>query len=121
MTGITDGEVDLVINDSGGRRMITNTISSSSYSSDVSFYSFNSVRNAWLYSDDYSETFSVSVVWHRGIGVTQELGSTTFLITRNCLNNIKINLGSNDQSAGMNLTVEAENTIGSDSVTIPVQ
>ena len=34
---------------------------------------------------------------------------------------IKIQMTSADQSAGMNLTVEAESTIGAEAVTIPVQ
>lgn len=116
VSGVTDGQVDISIS-----QLVTSTISSSTYSSDVCFYAFNNVRNAWLYADNYSQDFTVSVVWHRGIGVTQDLGSKTIQIKRNCLNNIKINLGSNDQSAGMNLTVEAESTIGAEAVTIPVQ
>ncbi|MCR5710498.1 MAG: hypothetical protein K6G79_08465 [Bacteroidales bacterium] len=126
VSGITDGEVTISIGElisgrSSFREYMSNTITTASYSSEECFYSFNDIRSAWLYPDDYSITYRIYVTWHRGIGITQNLGMADVQIKRNCLNNIKINLGSNDQSAGMNLTVEAESTIGAESVTIPVE
>lgn len=120
LSGVTDGEVTVkVYNDK--KTFIDNTTSTATYSSEPQFYAFYEARNAWLYADDYMENMTLSVSWLRGIGVTEDYGTKTIQIKRNCLNNIKISLGSNDQSAGMNLTVESENTIGADGVTIPVQ
>lgn len=128
LSGVTDGAVTVLVyneyQDNSGyvmRYLIKNTNSGSTYSSDPLFYAFYDARNAWLYADDYMENFTLSVSWARGIGITEDYGTKTIQLKRNCLNNIKINLGSNDQSAGMNLTVEAESTIGAEAVTIPVQ
>ena len=120
LSGVTDGEVTVkVYNDT--KTFIDNTTSTATYSSDPQFYAFYEARNAWLYADDYMENMTLAVSWLRGIGVTEDYGTKTIQIKRNCLNNIKISLGSNDQSAGMNMTVEAESTIGAEAVTIPVQ
>lgn len=120
LSGVTDGEVTVkVYNDK--KTFIDNTTSTATYSSEPQFFAFYEVRNAWLYADDYMENMTLSVSWLRGIGVTEDYGTKTIQIKRNCLNNIKISLGSNDQSAGMNLTVESENTIGADGIIIPVQ
>ena len=120
LSGVTDGEVTVkVYNDN--KTFIDNTTSTATYSSEPQFYAFYEARNAWLYADDYMENMTLSVSWLRGIGVTEDYGTKTIQIKRNCLNNIKISLGSNDQSAGMNLTVESENSIGAEGVTIPVQ
>lgn len=130
LSGVTDGEVNVQVykekSDENGdsqiiRTFINNTTSTATYASDPSFYAFYDAQSAWQYADDYMENFTLAVSWHRGIGITEDYGTKTIQIKRNCLNNIKINLGSNDQSAGMNLTVESESTIGAESVTIPVE
>ena len=120
LSGVTDGEVTVKIANSN-KIFFQETISSATYESATNFYAFYEARNAWLYADNYSENLTVSVSWHRGIGVTQGLGSTTVQVLRNCLNNIKITLGSDDRSAGMSLSVEPESSIGSSAVTIPLE
>lgn len=120
LSGVTDGEVRVRVYNSD-KTFIDNTTNNATYSSEPFFYAFHETRNAWLYSDDYMENFTLAVSWLRGIGITEDYGTKTIQLKRNCLNNIKINLGSNDQNAGMNLTVEAESTIGADNVTIPVE
>lgn len=120
LSGVTDGEVTVKIANSD-KTFFQETISSATYESATNFYAFYEARNAWLYADNYSENLTVSVSWLRGIGVTQDLGSTTVQVKRNCLNNIKITLGSDDRSAGMSLSVEPESSIGSSAVTIPLE
>ena len=120
LSGVTDGEVTVKVYNST-KTFINKTTSTATYSSDPQFYAFYEARNAWLYADDYMENMTLAVSWLRGIGVTEDYGTKTIQVKRNCLNNIKISLGSNDQSAGMNMTVEAESTIGAEAVTIPVQ
>lgn len=120
LTGVTDGEVTVKVYN-GTKTFIDNTTSTSTYSSEPQFYAFYEARNAWLYADEYMENMTLAVSWKRGIGVTEDYGTKTIQIKRNCLNNIKIQMTSADQTAGMNLTVEAESTIGAEAVTIPVE
>lgn len=120
LAGVTDGEVTVKVYNSD-KTFINNTTNTSTYASEAKFYAFYQARDAWLYADDYMENMTLAVSWKRGIGVTEDYGTKTIQIKRNCLNNIKIQMTSADQSAGMNLTVEAESTIGAEAVTIPVQ
>lgn len=120
LSGVTDGEVTVkVYKDT--KTFINKTTNTSTYSSEPQFYAFYEARNAWLYADEYMENMTLAVSWKRGIGVTEDYGTKTIQIKRNCLNNIKIQMTSADQTAGMNLTVEAESTIGAEAVTIPVE
>lgn len=120
LTGVTDGEVTVKIyNDT--RTFVENTTNTANYSSAEQFIAFYNAHDAWLYADNYSENLTVSVVWKRGIGVTQDLGTKTIQVKRNCLNNVKIRLGSDDRDAAMAFSAEAESTMGSSTTDIPVQ
>lgn len=120
LSGVTDGEVTVkVYNDT--RTFIENTTNTSSYESEEQFIAFYDTYSAWQYADNYTENMKVSVVWKRSIGVTQGLGTKTIQVKRNCLNNIKITLGSDDKDAGLSLTTEEESSMGSTSSTIPVE
>ncbi|MBR5856244.1 MAG: hypothetical protein IKY70_03105 [Bacteroidales bacterium] len=121
LSGVTDGEVTVkVFNDS--RTFIENTTSTSSYVGDEQFIAFNDAKSAWQYAADYSENMQVSVVWLRSIGVTQDLGTKTIQVKRNCLNNIKIALGSDDKDSGVLLNIEEDSNFGGTSSTeIPVE
>ena len=120
LSGVTDGEVTVRIYNST-RTFINNTTNTSSYSSNASFIAFDDAKSAWQYAENYSENMDVSVVWKRGIGVTQNLGTKTIQVKRNCLNNIKITLGSDDRNAGVNMSMEAESSMGNLNTDIPVQ
>lgn len=122
LTGVTDGEVRVRVFNSA-KTFIDNTTSTSTYSSEPLFYAFYDTYSAWQYANDYMENFTLAVTWKRGYGenVVEDYGTKTIQIKRNCLNNIKINMGSNDQNASMNMTVESESTIGAAAVTIPVE
>ena len=119
LSGVTDGEVTVKIYNET-RTFIDNTTTTSTYSSDTQFIAFYDAKSAWQYADHYSENMTVSVVWKRGIGVTQDLGSKTIQIKRNCLNNVKILLGNDDRGAGMNFSVEADDSMNAASTDIPV-
>lgn len=119
LSGVTDGEVTVkVYNDT--RTFIENTTNTSSYESEEQFIAFYDTYSAWQYADDYTENMTVAVTWKRSIGVTQDLGTKVIQVRRNCLNNIKITLGSDDKSAGLSLETEAESSMGATSSTIPV-
>lgn len=119
LSGVTDGEVTVkVYNDT--RTFINNTTNTSSYASDEQFITFYDTYSAWQYADNYTENMTVSVVWKRGIGVTQDLGTKTIQVKRNCLNNIRIKLSSDDKGAGLLLQTEDEGSMGATDTTIPV-
>ena len=119
LDGVTDGEVTVkVYNDT--RTFIENTTNTASYESEEQFIAFYDTYSAWLYADNYTENMTVAVTWKRSIGVTQDLGTKVIQVKRNCLNNIKITLGSDDKGAGLSLSTEAESSMGATSSTIPV-
>lgn len=120
LSGVTDGEVTVRVYN-GTRTFIENTTNTSTYSSDTQFIAFYDAKSAWQYADDYSENMDVAVVWKRGIGVTQDLGKKTIQVKRNCLNNIKIALGSDDRGAGVSMSMESESSMGNLNTDIPVQ
>ena len=119
LSGVTDGEVTVNVYNST-RTFINNTTNTSSYESEEQFIAFYDTYSAWQYADNYTENMTVAVTWKRSIGVTQDLGTKTIQVKRNCLNNIRITLGSDDKSAGVSLETEAEDSMGSNSSTIPV-
>lgn len=120
LSGVTDGEVTVKVYN-GTRTFIENTTNTSSYESEEQFIAFYDTYSAWQYADNYTENMTVAVTWKRSIGVTQDLGTKTIQVKRNCLNNIKITLGSDDKNAGLSLTTEEESSMGSTSSTIPVE
>lgn len=119
LAGVTDGEVTVKVYN-GTRTFIENTTNTSSYESEEQFIAFHDTYSAWQYADDYTENMTVAVTWKRSIGVTQNLGTKVIQVKRNCLNNIKITLGSDDKGAGLSLSTEAESSMGATSSTIPV-
>ena len=120
LSGVTDGEVTVRVYNST-RTFIKNTTNTATYSSDTQFIAFYDAKSAWQYAEDYSENMDVAVVWKRGIGVTQDLGKKTIQVKRNCLNNIKIALGSDDRGAGVKMSMESESSMGNLNTDIPVQ
>jgi len=120
LEGVTDGEVTVSISNSS-RTFFNTTTNTASYTSAEKFIAFYDTYSAWQYADNYTENLTVSVSWKRGIGVTQDLGSKTVQVKRNCLNKIKITLGSDDRGAGVNMSTEAESSMGAVTDTIPVQ
>ncbi|MBO6160299.1 MAG: hypothetical protein J6O01_02305 [Bacteroidales bacterium] len=110
LSGVTDGQVTVTIGNSA-RTFLSNTTDTPTFSSDEMFIAFHDTQSAWQYAaNGYTENLQVSVSWLRGIGVTQDLGTKTIQVKRNCLNTIKILLGSDDRGAGVGIQTEAEGT-----------
>lgn len=120
LSGVTDGEVRVQIYNNT-RTFIDNTTTTSSYESEEQFIAFYDTYSAWLYADNYTENMTVKVTWKRGIGVTQDLGTKTIQVKRNCLNNVRITLSSDDKGAGVVLQTEDEASMGKTDTTIPVE
>jgi len=121
LSGVTDGEVTVTIKNST-RTFINQTTNTATYSSDTQFIAFGNTADAFKYADNsYTENLDVSVSWKRGIGVTQDLGTKTVQVKRNCLNNIKIALGNDDRGAGVNMTLESDASMNGVTTEVPVQ
>ena len=120
LDGVTDGDVTVRIYNSS-KIFFDNTTNTRSYKSEEKFIAFYDTYSAWKYADNYTENMTVAVTWVRGIGVTQDLGTKTVKVKRNCLNNIRITLGSDDKGAGLSLMTEADNSMGNASSVIPVE
>lgn len=119
LSGVTDGEVTVKVGNND-RTFINSTTNTASYESEEQFIAFYDTYSAWLYADNYTENLTVTVVWKRGIGVTQDLGTKTIQVKRNCLNNIRIALTSDDKGAGISLNTESEDSMGETGTTIPL-
>jgi hypothetical protein len=120
LEGVTDGEVTVTIYNSD-RTFVQNTTTTANYESSSQFIAYYDTYSAWQYADNYAENVSVSVVWKRGIGITQDLGTKTVQVRRNRMNIVKISLGSDDRNAGVSLTTEAESSMGAAGNLIPVE
>lgn len=105
VSGITDGNVTVTIKNSD-----QTFHSNSGITQDTQFgattWSFFDLKSAWQYADNYAENFSVGVVWNRGVGVTQDLGTKTVQFKRNAVNHVKINLSTSTKSAGLAVSLE---------------
>ncbi len=105
VSGITDGNVTVTIkNNVKTIQTISNITQDTEYGTTA--WSFNDLKSAWQYADNYAENFTVGVVWNRGVGVTQDLGTKTVQFKRNAVNHVKINLSSSTKSSGVAVSLE---------------
>lgn len=118
LSGLTDGSVDLTIK--RGNDVFFQTTLTSDVEGEGKIFECSNITNAWQYASTYKETASVSIVWHRGNGVTQDLGSVEVDLLRNRMNVININLGSDDGNAHLGINTESA-SMSSESVTVNVQ
>lgn len=116
LSGVTDGEVTVKIYQ-GKRVFFENTTTTSTYSSEEQFIAFHTAKSAWEYADNYTEWVTIHVIWKRGIGITQDLQTKKVLVKRNCLNNIKINLKSDNKDSGVEIKTEDDTSLGDSSTT----
>lgn len=118
LSGLTDGSVDLTVK--RGNDVFCQTTLTSDAEGEGKIFECSNITNAWQYASTYKETASVSIVWHRGNGVTQDLGSVEVDLLRNRMNVININLGSDDGNAHLGINTESA-SMSSESVTVNVQ
>lgn len=91
VTGVSDGTASVTIKN-GDNTLLEKADISGEYHSEKMMFAFSDMHSAWQYSDDYSENVTVSLTWHRGVGVTQDLGSAVVQVKRNCMNVINVSL-----------------------------
>lgn len=113
VSGITDGSVSVKINksftvDSSNKNEVffeKNDITDT-YSSEEKIITFKDVYDAWQYADNYTDEVTVSIVWTRGVGIVEDLGTKTVRVKRNRMNVININLSANDGNAGLGIVLD---------------
>jgi len=105
VAGITDGNVTVTIKNSE-QTLHTNAGITQDTQFGTTTWSFFDLKSAWQYADNYAENFIVGVVWNRGVGVTQDLGTKTVQFKRNAVNHVKINLSTSTKSAGIAVSLE---------------
>ena len=116
LSGLTDGSVDLEI--SGGGVFFRTTLTSDA-EGEAKIFECSDIANVWYYASTYKSTAIVRIVWHRGNGITQDLGSVEVELLRNRMNIININLGADDGDAHLGINTEST-SMSSESVTINV-
>lgn len=105
ISGITDGDVTVTIQNSL-QTFLTNSNITQDTQFETTIWSFYDLRSAWQYANNYTENFTVGVIWNRVVGVTQDLGTKTVQFKRNAVNRVNINLGASTKSANIAINVE---------------
>lgn len=106
VTGVSDGTASVIIKN-GDNTLLEKADISGEYHSEKMMFGFSDMHSAWQYSDDYSENVTVSLTWHRGVGITQDLGSAVVQVKRNCMNVINVSLSTTTKACAT-LGVESE-------------
>jgi len=116
VSGITDGDVTVTIRNSDQAFHTYSGITQDTQFGTTT-WSFYDLKSAWQYADNYAENFTVGVVWNRGVGVTQNLGTKTVQFQRNTINHVRINLTTTINSSSLGVSLEEPN-IGYESFSI---
>jgi hypothetical protein len=114
---IPDGSVSVHLFNSSGISYYISRVGSSE--SEGALITFNDVKGAWERAANYTENVTVSVVWTRGIGITQYLGTKDITVKRNTMNVIRLSLSASDGDASFGITTE-NTAMGEDAVDIPL-
>lgn len=104
--GVSDGTASVTIKN-GDNTLLEKADISGEYHSDQMMFAFSDMHSAWQYSDDYAENVTVSMTWHRGVGITQDLGSVVIQVKRNCMNVINVSLSTTTKACAT-FSVESE-------------
>lgn len=105
VSGITDGSVNVTIKNSA-QTFANNTGITTDKQFGTTTWSFFDLANVYKYADNYAENFTVGVVWNRGVGVTQNLGTKTVQFKRNAVNHVKIKLTTTTRSSDSQMALE---------------
>lgn len=116
IAGLVDGSIALTVR-IGEETIISESAISSNGEGVGSVFECCDIVSAFDHPNTYKETATVSIVWNRGIGVAQNLGSISVDLLRNRMNVININLGADDGGASLGINVD-QTDMTNESVTI---
>lgn len=106
VSGITDGSVSVTCKNNYNT-FYSNSNITSNIESEGQLFSMYNIYDAWQYADtDYQEPVELSVVWTRGNGIVQNLGTKTAYVKRNVMNIIKVKLSKNDTDVDVDVDPE---------------
>lgn len=106
VSGITDGSAAVTIKNNYNTFASLSGLSTA-YEGAGEMFSMYNITDAWKYADiDYQEQIQVSVVWTRGIGIKQDLGTKTINVKRNAMNIVHIKLSSDDSDVDVGVDPE---------------
>ena len=106
VSGITDGSVSVTCKNNYNT-FYSNSNITSNIESEGQLFSMYNIYDAWQYADtDYQEPVELSVVWTRGNGIVQDLGTKTAYVKRNVMNIIKVRLSKNDTDVDVDVDPE---------------
>lgn len=106
VSGITDGSVSVTCKNNYNT-FYSNSNITSNIESEGQLFSMYNIYDAWQYADaDYQEAVELSVVWTRGNGIVQNLGTKTAYVKRNVMNIIKVRLSKNDTDVDVDVDPE---------------
>ena len=112
--GITDGSVEVTFRGKSGNTLFENTSITADYTSEQKVFAFTDLTKE-------NESASVSVVWTRGNGIVEDLGTANFIVKRNHKNNVTITLGATEFAPSVSITTENSEYIGNDNSSIVLQ
>lgn len=112
--GITDGSVKVTIKGKSGTILFENTSISADYTSEQKVFALTDLTKE-------NESASASVIWTRGNGIVENLGTANFIVKRNQKNNVTITLGATEYSPSVSITTENSEYIGNDNSSIVLQ
>lgn len=119
ITGLVDGTVALTIK-RGEDTFVSESAISTNMESGGEVFECSDIYSAWQFPNTYKETATVSLVWTRAIGISQDLGSVDVDLLRNRMNVININLGAEDGDASLGINTE-QAEMADESVLIEVE
>ncbi len=106
VSGITDGSVSVTCKNEYNT-FYSNSNITTNMESEGNLFSMYNILDAWKYADtDYQEAVSLQVIWTRGNGIVQDLGTKTAYVKRNVMNIIKIKLSTNDSDVDVDVDPE---------------
>lgn len=115
VSGLTDGSLSIKCYDDNSHVYYDNSNISHDFEGERKVFSLNNVSQAWEYANnDYQEAKKISVVWTRGIGIVQDLGTRTVYVKRNRINIIHIKLSNSDKDVDVDVDPEEGDMDGED-------
>lgn len=106
VSGVTDGSVHVKCYNDYNTFYENYSITNNAESTGEMYCMYN-VFDAWKYADDdYQETIKLNVIWTRGNGIVQDLGTKTMYVKRNAMNIIKVKFSTNDSDVDVDVDPE---------------
>lgn len=115
--GLTDGSLSIKCWHNKGTDYVlyNNNSITADFEGETKIFNMCDISSAYTYADDdYQEAVKLNVVWTRGNGIVQNLGTKTAYVKRNAVNVFKIKLSTNDTDVDVDVDPEEGDMDGED-------